>query len=65
MPVVGISNHQMCPPFIHSPDRLTAAHHAHGEDRVVRNLRVSIVGKLAERVEDVEARVGHGDEGQS
>lgn len=43
---------------------LTAAHHAHGKDGVVGDLGVSIVGELAEGVEDVEARVGDGDERQ-
>jgi len=44
--------------------RLTAAHHAHGEDGVVGHLGVGVVGELAERVQDVQPGVGHGDEGQ-
>lgn len=44
--------------------RLTAAHHAHGKDGVVRHLRVSIVRKLAEGVQDVQARVGNRNESQ-
>lgn len=39
--------------------QLTAAHHAHSEDGVVRDLWVSIVGKLAEGVQDVQTRVRH------
>ena len=42
----------------------TAAHHAHGEDGVVGDLWVSVVGELAERVQDIEAWVGHRDQGQ-
>ena len=44
--------------------RLTAAHHAHGKDGVVRHLGVGVVGKLAESVQDVQTRVGHGNESQ-
>lgn len=43
---------------------LTAAYHAHGKDGVVGDLWVSIVGELAECVQDVEARIRHGDQGQ-
>lgn len=43
---------------------LTTAHHAHGKDGVVGHLRVSIVRKLAEGVQDVQTRVGHGNESQ-
>lgn len=43
---------------------LTTAHHAHGKDGVVGHLRVSIVGKLAECVQDVQTRVGHRNESQ-
>lgn len=38
---------------------LTTAHHAHGKDGVVGDLGVSIMGKLAEGVQDVQTRVGH------
>ena len=48
---------------IHNEPR-TAAHHAHGEDGVMGDLWVGVVGELAERVQDVEAWVGHGDQGQ-
>lgn len=41
--------------------RLTTAHHAHGKDGVVGHLGVSIVGKLAKGVQDVQTRVGHGN----
>lgn len=44
--------------------RLTTAHHAHGKDGVVGHLGVSIVGKLAEGVQDVQTRVGHRNESQ-
>lgn len=44
--------------------RLTAAHHAHGEDGVVRDLGVGVVGELAEGVQDVQTGVGHGNESQ-
>ncbi len=44
--------------------RLTTAHHAHGKNRVVWHLWVSIVGKLAECVQDVQTRVGHRNESQ-
>lgn len=43
---------------------LTAAHHAHGKDGVVRHLWVSVVRKFAEGVQNIEARVGDGDESQ-
>lgn len=43
---------------------LTAAHHAHGKDGVVGHLRVSIMGELAEGVQDVQAGVGDRDESQ-
>lgn len=43
---------------------LTAAHHAHGEDGVVRDLWVGVVRELAERVQDVESGIGNGDERQ-
>jgi len=44
--------------------KLTAAHHAHGKDRIVRDLWVSIMGELAEGVQDVQTRVGHGNESE-
>lgn len=44
--------------------RLTAAHHAHGKDGVVGHLGVSVVGEFAEGVQDVQTRVGHGNESQ-
>lgn len=44
--------------------RLTTAHHAHGKDGVVGHLGVSVVRKLAECVQDVQTRVGHGNESQ-
>lgn len=43
---------------------LTTAHHAHGEDGVVRDLGVGVMGELAEGVQDVQARVGHRNESQ-
>lgn len=42
----------------------TTAHHAHGKDGVVRDLGVSVMGKLAEGVQDIETRVRHGYESQ-
>lgn len=42
----------------------TTAHHAHGKDGVVGNLWVSIVRELAEGVQDVQTRIGHGDESE-
>lgn len=42
--------------------RLTTAHHAHGKDGVVGHLGVSVMGKLAEGVQDVQTGVGHGNE---
>lgn len=43
---------------------LTTAHHSHGKDGVVRHFWVGIVRKLAEGVQNVETRVGHGNESQ-
>lgn len=43
---------------------LTTAHHAHGKDGVVRHLWVSIVREFAEGVQNIESRVGDGDESQ-
>lgn len=38
---------------------LTTSDHAHGKDGVVGDLWVSIMGKFAECVQDVQTRVGH------
>lgn len=43
---------------------LTTANHAHGKDGVVRHLWVSIVREFAKGVQNIESRVGDGDESQ-
>ena len=43
---------------------LTSSDNAHGHDGIVGNLRVTVMRKLAEGVQDLKLGVGDGDEGQ-
>lgn len=44
--------------------KLTGSHNAHGKDGVVRNLRVTVMGELAECVQDLQLGIGHRDKRQ-